>query len=79
MHKAHDLKNINVCVSLARCLQHQSILRWGYTEGDGERGKGVDNMFREEIRQKFTCCCHDQDMERRGCNRIDTLAQRRNG
>lgn len=31
--------------------------------------------------QKFTCCCHDQDMEKSICNRIDDLTSRkkRNG
>lgn len=29
------------------------------------------NVLKKEIMQKFTCCCHDQDMEKSICNRID--------
>lgn len=28
---------------------------------------------------KFTCCRHGRDTERRGCNRTETLAERRTG
>lgn len=39
------------------------------------------NILKKEIMQKFTCCCHDQDMEKSICNRIDDLTSRkkRNG
>lgn len=33
----------------------------------------------QEGRCSVTCCCHGRDMERCGCNRTDTLAQRRSG
>lgn len=41
--------------------------------GAGGRGSG------QEGRCTVTCCCHGRDMERCGCNRTDTLAQRRSG